>query len=790
VLVVLAAPWHAPAAFASAFTKTIPVGVYPNAISADATHVWVANGGGTVSMIDKASATVVKTIPAGTDPYGISSDGTHVWVGNGGGTVTEIDAATGDVVKTIAIPGLTNPHGVSSDGTHVWVADPAAPGVQMIDAATGQYVKTIATPGGFRIASDGTHVWAPNWYANTITEIDAASGTVVKTIPVGRVPQGVAADGTRVWVSNATDKTITEIAAATGTVTRTIPIRAPAYGVSTDGTFVWAANPDDDTVTKIDAVSGAVYPPIPVGRYPEDVVSDGTDLWVPLEGENVVRRFRVALPVPAVTVANDASPLTATDVTFTATVTGSDGVAPTGPVTWIVTAPGGVRASCATMTGPTPTDQADIVTYTCMVARAQAGSATATYTPGDSNYQAAAPVTSKPAVGPWQACEAGQCVSTTFTRLPGLGPVSAELTAAAVGFARIDETLASKGTVSAILFPPAVTPTLPLVNVLTAAGGVTVNLGTGTTSTREQVTAEPPFSRPPAIEGLFDKVGFDTFWVVLDVAKWSRTVTVNMTSLDPSTLTGEFKHTHEAKLYLAWAGLVTVAVIASEEVLAAALARAAAAAEDVLEGQGFGVGAGAILNHLEAALSQAIQRAGTRLLDTLDRTVIGPAQSLWDSLSGSALRGAPARAASAPATQPTAVQPARVLALRRADLKHLRAQNLKGKLAKAASASLVTLPVSATVRPLIVSRRVGRTVAVLGGGLPGSKAALAVSGPGYSAVRQVRVEHGLAGGRVVLPRTRRKGPWHIGIVDYALVSAPHGRLSGRAVLEAAVLKST
>ena len=74
---------------------------FPDAVSSDGTHVWVANdrGNGSVIETDAATGAVVKVISGQRDqaPTAISSDGTHVWVVNarGSNSVTELDAATG-----------------------------------------------------------------------------------------------------------------------------------------------------------------------------------------------------------------------------------------------------------------------------------------------------------------------------------------------------------------------------------------------------------------------------------------------------------------------------------------------------------------------------------------------------------------------------------------------------------------------------------------------------------------------------------------------------------------------
>ena len=103
--------------------RTIPVGVKPQGISSDGTHVWVANAGGdTVSEIEASSGTVINTITVGSYPRGMSSDGTHAWVANfDENTVSEIEASSGTVVHTI--PVGSEPMVVSSDGTHAWVGE-------------------------------------------------------------------------------------------------------------------------------------------------------------------------------------------------------------------------------------------------------------------------------------------------------------------------------------------------------------------------------------------------------------------------------------------------------------------------------------------------------------------------------------------------------------------------------------------------------------------------------------------------------------------------------------------
>ncbi len=283
--------------------RTIPVGLHPEGVSSDGTHVWVANfGEGTVSEIGASSGEVIRTIPVGHEPEGVSSDGTHVWVTNfGEDTVKEIGASSGEVIRTI--PVGHEPRNVSSDGTHVWVANFGEGTVSEIEASSGEVINTI--PVGsypFGVSSDGTHVWVSNAEEDTVSEIGASSGEVIRTIPVGGGGSlgGVSSDGTHVWVADSGESTVKEIEASSGTLVRTIPvgIGSNLFDVSSDGTHVWVANFGEGTVSEIEASSGEVINTIPVGSYPFGVSSDGIHVWVTNWGENTVSEIPTSYVAP------------------------------------------------------------------------------------------------------------------------------------------------------------------------------------------------------------------------------------------------------------------------------------------------------------------------------------------------------------------------------------------------------------------------------------------------------------------------------------------------------------
>jgi YVTN family beta-propeller protein len=271
------------ASAAAAEIGTIPVGSKPMGVSADGTHVWVANReDDTVTEIEAATGTVVRTIPVGDGPKGVSSDGTDVWVTNNNGhTVSEIEVSSGTVIRTI--PVGVNPAAVSADGTHVWVTEEAGETVSEIDASTGTVIRTITlTPASFLdgVASDGTDVWVTQLNHKSVIEIDASSGTIIRTIPVAEGPSAVAVDGAHVWVTHDLgEAVVSEIEASTGTVIHTIPVSGAPIGVTSDGTHVWVADASG-AVEEIEASTGTRIHTIHVGGEPARVSSDGTHVWV------------------------------------------------------------------------------------------------------------------------------------------------------------------------------------------------------------------------------------------------------------------------------------------------------------------------------------------------------------------------------------------------------------------------------------------------------------------------------------------------------------------------------
>jgi hypothetical protein len=365
-----------------------------------------------------------------------------------------------------------------------------------------------------------------------------------------------------------------------------------------------------------------------------------------------------------------------------------------------------------------------------------------------------------------------------------------------------EQLLPKCGPAPSVQMSPLIAPATPFtVNFNTSFGGVTVGLDKGDISGQAGLSADPPYPNPatwspPSVAELI-KAAFPKGAVtvggtsvggvfVIPLGTWSRTLTLTMMPTAPLIFTAMLKSdtamTVEIQRYVLEGALVAVTAVA------VVLPPVVASIAEWAAVEGFPIASGTIADWIETYLLPEVKRELPSLVNSVTDALSGKAQQLYHFLvSHPSLVAVKASASSATAAgQPTSE--ARVLALRASDLKGLGAQWLRGPLAKAAQASLLTLPFSTKVRPLVASPRLshgGGTVTLLGGDLPGTKAQLVISGPGYAAVRDVRINHGVAGGRIVLPSGRRPGRWYAGIVDYGGLRALHGRVIGHAILEAA-----
>ncbi|MFD6816382.1 hypothetical protein ACFWCH_05675 [Microbacterium sp. NPDC060132] len=134
LVTVVAPPKPAEAQFQFSCTSTEGVGYFVN------------TGSGSVSMIYTGTDTNIRNIPVGGTPYGVTSlpDGSRVYVANGNGSVQVIDTAT-LAVTTINHPSFSASVGAwsSADGSQVFISNIGSNTVSVIDTATNTVSRVI-----------------------------------------------------------------------------------------------------------------------------------------------------------------------------------------------------------------------------------------------------------------------------------------------------------------------------------------------------------------------------------------------------------------------------------------------------------------------------------------------------------------------------------------------------------------------------------------------------------------------------------------------------------------------
>jgi YVTN family beta-propeller protein len=282
-----------------------------------------------LAVIDPASNQLVDTVPTGIDPADVSADAEHVWIANrGDDTVTEVDPATKAVVSTNSAPASVGGMAAGADG--VWIGDSPGESLVRLDPEFPQTARSIElgrTRGYFvdvnpvavgqgavwllaangeiarvnpkshrvadkipignspaAIATGAGSVWVADSIDDTVTRIDPAGANAVATpIPVGQGPSAIAVGEGAVWVANTQDDTVSRIDPRSAAVTRTISVGARPTGIAASDGAVWVANSLGGTVSRIDPRANRVAATIEVGEAPQGVTVAHGQVWVTIQ---------------------------------------------------------------------------------------------------------------------------------------------------------------------------------------------------------------------------------------------------------------------------------------------------------------------------------------------------------------------------------------------------------------------------------------------------------------------------------------------------------------------------
>jgi hypothetical protein len=182
------------------------LGTSPNAITFDGTHLWTANGAGSVSIITPQATLPypVTTVTGFTYLSGIAYDGANIWVtAYFAGTLLKLDA-NANVLQTITVGSF--PLSVTFDGENLWV--PAVGGsITVVQASTGSVVATISPDATNRLsrpqmaAFDGERILITNSDNSTVTLFKAADLSFIANVSTGSDPIGACSDGNSFWIT-------------------------------------------------------------------------------------------------------------------------------------------------------------------------------------------------------------------------------------------------------------------------------------------------------------------------------------------------------------------------------------------------------------------------------------------------------------------------------------------------------------------------------------------------------------------------------------------------------------
>jgi YVTN family beta-propeller protein len=285
-------------------TAQYRVGHGPEAMTAGAGSVWVANRvDGTVSRIDRGREEVL-TIDVGGEPTGLAFGAGWLWVADGQGrTVAQIDPGVSKVVQRYVVGNAA--HAVAVGFGAVWVASAVDAAVVKINAKSGRVTKRIGVEARpTALAAGAEAIWVVSEATARVIRLDPRTGTPLDSIPVGNGPSGVAVGAGAVWVTNRIDGTVYRIDLGTDAVTEAVRVGREPRAVAAGEDGVWVANAGEGTVMRIDPRDREVTDTVPIDSSPAALAAADGTVWTAALAATATHRggtLRVShmVPLPA-----------------------------------------------------------------------------------------------------------------------------------------------------------------------------------------------------------------------------------------------------------------------------------------------------------------------------------------------------------------------------------------------------------------------------------------------------------------------------------------------------------
>ena len=140
------------------------------------------------------AAVVLSVTLAGAQPAAALTP-PYAYVANYGGTVSVIKTSTNKVVKTVTVGDGAAAVAIAPNGSDAYVTNDGSGTVSVIQISTNTVVKTVTVGDasqGVAITPNGRDADVANRESNTVSVIKTSTNKVVKTVTVGDDPDGVA----------------------------------------------------------------------------------------------------------------------------------------------------------------------------------------------------------------------------------------------------------------------------------------------------------------------------------------------------------------------------------------------------------------------------------------------------------------------------------------------------------------------------------------------------------------------------------------------------------------------
>jgi YVTN family beta-propeller protein len=227
--------------------------------------------------------TVTATVDVGNGPDAVAVNPTTdtIYVANGDGTLSVIDGATNDVTS-VTLGGYLSGVAVDPSTNTVYVADSTDNQLYVVNGSTNA-VSTIAVgsgPDAVAVDPATDTVYTTNGGDDSVSVVRAATDSVATISDVGDSPNAVAVDPTTdtIYVTNNTDGgTLDVISGASDTITATNDNVGPkASGVAVDPVTdtIYVTDQAVNDLSVIDGTTNQITTNVPIGSKPIGVAVD------------------------------------------------------------------------------------------------------------------------------------------------------------------------------------------------------------------------------------------------------------------------------------------------------------------------------------------------------------------------------------------------------------------------------------------------------------------------------------------------------------------------------------